>query len=236
MRFLLHASKKIKSIKSKSPATTSPVSVNLQNTRKAWGQQCSPNCGCIVRFESTIDSNGKIVDASYQAKTVLTSFNNGRLEPQYTTASSCFNNNNKLLLAKCACYTLHHLATSIVTLHLTGRRLDQIRNLLGGGCSSPAVIHTVLKTQQLNTRDTHCFQVVEQAVVGMVCGYLPSLHHVSTRSKLGHNNNNDEDYYISSVEEIMAKSEPQIKETTTLTWEAYVDEMYQQYYDVERSA
>jgi NifU-like protein involved in Fe-S cluster formation len=220
MRFLLHASKKTKSIKS--PA---PVPVNSQNiTRKAWGQQCSPNCGCVIRFESNMDSDGKIVSASYEAKTVLTSFNkNGRLEPQYTT------NHHKPLLGKCGCDTLHHLATG-VTQHLSGRRLDQIRNTLGG-CSSPAVVHTVLKAQQLSTRDTHCFQVVEHALVGMVCGYLPSLHHVATSSKL--RQHHDEDYF--SLEEITTKPEPQILKTTTLTWEAYVDEMYHQY-NVERSA
>lgn len=222
MRFLLHASKKVRSrgIKSCAPKVEVALNPPKQSTRKAWGQQCSPNCGCVVRFESTIDSDEVIVSASYQAKKVLTSLKGGRLEPHYTS-------NHKPLLGKCRCETLHHLATS-VTEHLQGRRVDQIRNMLGGR-SSPAVMHTCLKTQQLNTRHTHCFQVVEQAVVGMVCGYLPSLH----LSKLHY----DDD---SISVDIMAekKSEPETKDVTTLTWETYVDELYHQYdeNDVERSA
>jgi hypothetical protein len=66
-------------------------------------------------------------------------------------------------------------------------------------------------------------------VVGMVCGYLPSLHHVTTRKLRDY----DEDHI--SAEEVMTKPEPQTMETPTLTWEAYVDEMYHQY-NVERSA
>lgn len=222
MRFLLHASKKAKShgIQSSTPKIEVALNPPKEITRKAWGQQCSPNCGCVVRFESIIDSDEMIISASYQAKTVLTSLKDGRLEPHYTS-------NNKPLLRKCRCETLHHLANS-VTEYLQGRRVDQIRNMLGGR-SSPAVVHTCLKAQQLNTRHTHCFQVVEHAVVGMVCGYLPSLH----LSKLNYDDDNI------SVE-IMAKkkSEPETKDTKTLTWETYVDELYHQYdeNDVERSA
>jgi hypothetical protein len=41
---------------------------------KAWGQQCSPNCGCTIRFEATLDphNNHQIVSASYDAKTIVT--------------------------------------------------------------------------------------------------------------------------------------------------------------------
>jgi hypothetical protein len=37
---------------------------------QAWGQQCSPNCGCTVRFETTIDPTDhyQITSASYHAK------------------------------------------------------------------------------------------------------------------------------------------------------------------------
>ena len=222
MRFLLHASKGARSNGIKSSASKVEVALDppKEIAQKAWGQQCSPNCGCVVRFESTIDSDDIIVSASYQAKTVLTSLKDGRLEPHYTS-------NNKIMLRKCQCETLHHLATS-VTEHLQGRRVDQIRNMLGVH-SSPAVIHTCLKAQQLNTRHTHCFQVVEQAVVGLVCGYLPSLH----LSELRYDDDNI------SVD-IMAekKVEPETKDIQTLTWESYVDELYHQYdeNDVERSA
>lgn len=40
---------------------------------QAWGQQCSPNCGCTVRFETTIDPTDhyQITSASYHAKTIV---------------------------------------------------------------------------------------------------------------------------------------------------------------------
>jgi hypothetical protein len=51
------------------PLTTHPPQDNIQ----AWGQQCSPNCACTVRFETTIDPTNQyqITSASYHAKTVV---------------------------------------------------------------------------------------------------------------------------------------------------------------------
>ena len=40
---------------------------------RAWGQQCSPTCGCVVRFEASIDPETQaIVSASYHAKSLVT--------------------------------------------------------------------------------------------------------------------------------------------------------------------
>ena len=48
------------------------TTMNINNIQ-TWGQQCSPNCGCTLRFETSIDpaNNYKIVSAIYHAKTVV---------------------------------------------------------------------------------------------------------------------------------------------------------------------
>ena len=263
MRFLLHATKKVKSRSVKSSgaallkeAAAAPNNTTNENLIKTWGQQCSPNCGCVVRFESTVDANNTIVSASYQAKKVLTTLDkNGRRQPHYTT------NNAKPLLTECSCSTLHSLGKR-VTDHLQGRRLDQVQNALSG--ISAAVVHTSLLTQCLPTSHTHCFHLVQQAVVAMVCGYLPKKPSQSYSQYLyqhyaSHNYETqpygvDENSGISvgvnifdmaydggaAVEEEEQEENPEETpkaKPTMLTWQDYVDELYHQYDNgVERSA
>lgn len=60
-------------IKTAATTASSSSSNTAQSTIQAWGQQCSPNCGCTVRFETSIDASNhyKITSASYDAKTIL---------------------------------------------------------------------------------------------------------------------------------------------------------------------
>eukprot|EP00557_Chaetoceros_sp_GSL56_P013996 CAMPEP_0176478106 /NCGR_PEP_ID=MMETSP0200_2-20121128/1006_1 /TAXON_ID=947934 /ORGANISM="Chaetoceros sp., Strain GSL56" /LENGTH=473 /DNA_ID=CAMNT_0017874015 /DNA_START=213 /DNA_END=1634 /DNA_ORIENTATION=- len=58
---------------SRSSDTANEEQSKNQDTIQSWGQQCSPNCGCTVRFETIIDPTNhyQIVSASYHAKTVV---------------------------------------------------------------------------------------------------------------------------------------------------------------------
>jgi len=259
MRFLLHATKKTPSV-----ARAFQNSQNSsENLVKSWGQQCSPNCGCVVRFESTLDKDNTIISASYQAKTILTFYENGQRHPHYTT------NHTKPLFKECCCNTLHQLAQNIIS-HIKGRTLDQVVNSLSGG-TSPAVVHASLKSQQLPTCHYSCYHLVQQAVVAMTCGYLPkpcpqtytqylqqhyaSHEYYEEQDGYGIDENSGSISVIGAVnifdmayssettveeEEQKLDEEEQAKKPKKLTWEAYVDELYHQYDDgngqVQRSA
>jgi hypothetical protein len=192
MRFLLHPVKRPlaslqKDIKSKggaagslrpvvvnrSPMTVvSPLATTLDHNHvsKAWGQQCSQDCGCAVRFEIRIDlSSRKILGASYQAKTVIATPNKeGRLEPVYTTRTG------RPMFKSCSCHTVHHLANKI-THYLPDQTLDQARSTIeySTSRSSSAFRHAVLADHGLPRTDTHCFDLVEEAFTAMIKGHMP---------------------------------------------------------------
>jgi NifU-like protein involved in Fe-S cluster formation len=139
---------------------------------KSWGQQCSPDCGCVVRFETTVDPvTQTIVDAKYVAKSVVTTIdknNGGMLSPVLTTRT------NKPMFQECSCQTVHTLSQQ-VTSYLPNKRMDQIRGMndFTFTRSSPAFRHAVLAEHNLPRNDIHCFDVVEEAFTGMINKTIP---------------------------------------------------------------
>jgi hypothetical protein len=142
---------------------------------KAWGQQCSPNCGCTIRFEATLDphNNHQIVSASYDAKTIVTQvqkvpLQNGQvstfLAPVRTmsreherrsTNNSSINGNgtttsSRPMTKQCTCKTLHGLARTITQV-LPNYSLSQAQNQLEyvGTRSSAAFRYSALKNLNL---------------------------------------------------------------------------------------
>ena len=76
------------------PDHANPVSINNKDDKvlkmNSWGQQCSPSCGCVLRFESNVDpSKNTVVGSSYSAKAVVaTKSKDGYLKPVLTTRNS----------------------------------------------------------------------------------------------------------------------------------------------------
>jgi hypothetical protein len=139
------------------------------NINKTWGQQCSPACGCVVRFEATVDPNSKtIIDSTYYAKSVISIKKEGKLEPLYT------NRTRQPMFKECDCKTLHDLAQK-VSAYLPAKKIDRIRNLteFSKNRSSPAFRHAVLADHGHSRNDTHCFDVLEEAFTAMVRGDMP---------------------------------------------------------------
>jgi len=129
----------------------------------------------VVRFEATLDpSTNKFTSASYQAKAVVVfqtkhdESGNINLRPAKTLR------NNRLMLQPCQCESLHALASQ-VTHYLPNRNALAFRSSMefSGIRSSPAFRHTALARQGLSTKNTHCFDVVEEALTAMVKGYMP---------------------------------------------------------------
>lgn len=160
---------------------------------KSWGQQCSPTCGCVVRFEAKIDPvSNTIVDTHYHAKRVVatTSKDKTKLEPVLTTRTG------KPMFRECDCETVHQLATEIA-FFLPNRRLDKVQNMtdFAKTRSSTAFRHAVLAEQNLPRESTHCFDVVEEAFTAMVSGNMPMQRRnqdtfaQSLTKELLHNNN-----------------------------------------------
>ena len=188
MRFLLNKTNARRSgvlashLKTKRPIkeSTSIVTGNCDaendipngNLTRSWGQQCSPSCGCVLRFETKTDERQRIVDCSYVAKSVVTTIdkeNGGRLTPVYTTRMS------RPMFQECQCESLHSLAKH-VTNYLPNKRWDNVQgmNNFTFQRSSIAFRHAVLSEHELPRSHTHCFDVVEEAFTGMLNGNVPS--------------------------------------------------------------
>jgi hypothetical protein len=169
---------KVSATASKSPDDTENNIVNTNhNLTKSWGQQCSPNCGCVLRFETKIDERQRIVDCNYVAKSVVTTIdkeNGGRLTPVYTTRMS------KPMFQECKCKSLHVLAKN-VTSYLPNKRWDHVQSMNDFAFmrSSIAFRHAVLSEHDLPRTDTHCFDVVEEAFTGMFNGNVPSKRRIN---------------------------------------------------------
>lgn len=141
---------------------------------QSWGQQCSPNCGCVIRFESRLDpSTNKFTSASYHAKSVVVTptksdDQTGILQPVMTCR------NNRPMFHACSCDSLHKLASQ-VTEYLPNKDALSFRSSMefAGVRASPAFRHSILEKQGLSTLDTHCFDLVEEALTAMIKGYLP---------------------------------------------------------------
>ena len=219
MRFLLHPAKasgrKLSATPKKSslsPSTTKASATTLssgnisnhkyddsQRVTTTFGQQCSPNCGCVVRFEAKYDPNGsnRIQSMTYDAKTVIStvsySENGGGMElnPVYTTSAT--NRNGKPMMKECKCKTVHSLARAI-TERLPTMTLSQAQNQIQflGVRSSPSFRYSVLKNHELlskegkddsnnrniedkiiNVKGGHCFDLIEDALIACLNGYMP---------------------------------------------------------------
>ena len=168
---------------------------------KSWGQQCSPNCGCVVRFEGKLDpSTQTFVEANYHAKTVVAIPRNGKLEPVYTTRT------HKPMLKECKCDTVHLLAQEI-SAFLPNKKIDQVRNMIEftSTRSSPAFRHAVLAEKKLSPKDTHCFDVLEEAFTAMVKGEIP-------RQRKSNHMKTFEELLVSDLASYRAKEESRSKE------------------------
>lgn len=144
---------------------------------KSWGQQCSPSCGCVLRFETITDERQMIVDCRYVAKSVVTKIdkeNGGRLTPVYSTRK------NKPMLQECKCRSLHALANH-VTSYLPSNRWNHVQDMnnFTSNRSSIAFRHAVLSEHGLPRTDTHCFDIVEEAFTGLFNGRIPSKRRIN---------------------------------------------------------
>lgn len=201
MRFLLNPSKSaLKRANHANNASPSHLAgrvvvKNDDNAARIFGQQCSPQCGCVVRFEATFRNSGsskKITSMTYDAKTIVTtnyvSSQDGSisLRPVYTTSQ------HKPMMKDCKCQTIHSLASTIVET-LPTMTLEQAQNQVEfrGVRSSPSFRYSVLKNhnllkksivntnkncfekQILNVNGGHCFDLVEEAAVACLNGYMP---------------------------------------------------------------
>jgi len=147
------------------------------NLTKSWGQQCSPTCGCVLRFETKTDERQRIVECNYVAKSVVTTVddkNGGRLTPIYTTRKK------RPMLQECKCKSLHALAKH-VTSYLPNNSWNHVQcmNDFNFIRSSIAFRHTVLRENGLPRTDTHCFDVVEEAFTGLLNGHIPSKRRIN---------------------------------------------------------
>lgn len=108
------------------------------------------------------------MDATYNAKSIVSIEKNGRLEPVRTART------NRPMLKDCKCKTVHTLAKEI-TSFVVNKNLDRVRNMseFSFTRSSPAFRHAVLVSNQLPRTDTHCFDVLEEAYTAMIKGFLP---------------------------------------------------------------
>ncbi|KAL7517329.1 hypothetical protein ACHAWX_002259 [Stephanocyclus meneghinianus] len=163
MRFLLHSARSNQTkLSSATRASRTNKDAHLHPqpvAAKAWGQQCSPNCGCILRFEvqlsplSNMKSSPTVVHASYHAKRVMTtrpsavvkSKGVSHLRPLLTSHAS---QPPGPILISCTCPTLHQLAQQVVD-YLPGKSWQTLKNEsdlgVAGARSSAAFRHTVLK-------------------------------------------------------------------------------------------
>jgi len=169
------------------------VTSDMRQKVQAWGQQCSPNCGCAIRFKADIDpeNRNRITMATYHAKTIITTESKSRdggvtLRP-LLTQSRDKGGNGRPMLKECSCNTLHVLAKSI-TDTLPQLTLSQAQNQLefSGLRSSTAFRYSVLKSHNLLKKDKkiindeihheqegQCFDLVEDALVACLKGYIP---------------------------------------------------------------
>lgn len=187
MRFLLNsttaaanraAARDAKTLLSKNNAYNAIPEHAVNNIKgKAWGQHCSPDCGCVLRFEVQLSNNNlspvlstteTVATATYHAKRVMvTKAKHSSANDENRTSSSSSSITTTLrplltsehsskrrrpILTSCNCTILHELAQQVVH-HLPGRTLQQLRNEteLGvvGTRSSIAFRHTVLREKVL---------------------------------------------------------------------------------------
>mmetsp|Transcript_2417 Transcript_2417/g.5250 ORF Transcript_2417/g.5250 Transcript_2417/m.5250 type:complete len:305 (+) Transcript_2417:159-1073(+) len=191
MRFLLNAARRsvvgkstLRTNKMANKSVAKPASTKspyAEDVTKSWGQQCSPSCGCVLRFEARVDHSQRIIDCNYVAKSVVATIdqeNGGKLRPLYTTRM------NRPMLQECKCQSVHALANS-VTSYVLNKRWSHIQGMNDFELtrSSVAFRHAVLAENNLPRKDTHCFDVVEEAFTGMINGKVPSKRRIDAPFK-----------------------------------------------------
>jgi hypothetical protein len=165
----------------KSTVPTSKISAEkslLDSTKVIWGQQCSENCGCVVRFTASVDTiTDSVVSIDYTCKTLII----GK-HPTSNELVVAKTSKGRPLLKECKCTTLQSLSNSIV--HEI-RRKPNWKQLYSDTCnfetnrSSTAFRQAVLNAHKLPSKDTSCFDVVEEALTAMIKGYMPSTRHAN---------------------------------------------------------
>eukprot|EP00525_Craspedostauros_australis_P002080 CAMPEP_0198123268 /NCGR_PEP_ID=MMETSP1442-20131203/37132_1 /TAXON_ID= /ORGANISM="Craspedostauros australis, Strain CCMP3328" /LENGTH=319 /DNA_ID=CAMNT_0043782445 /DNA_START=128 /DNA_END=1087 /DNA_ORIENTATION=- len=204
-----------------SPLVQSPAT-------KTWGQRCSETCGCLLRFETTIDpQTQRITDVSYDAKTLLTTTitsaqlpaeNRTKLQPQLT------NRTGRPMMAPCKCETVHELCAQAVDF-LPGQTMHSARNMMEFASfrSSDALRHAILIKHERPTSDLHCFDLVEESLAAAIHGYMPSRRRrraeaygsmLSRRLLMQEKCTQDEDGVVVAVQGQPDSGQPRTNDTT----------------------
>jgi len=158
--------------------------------RKTRGLQCSPTCGCVVRFEAEEALSSAKMDGTsstssyhltYMAKNVVSVTHT--TGPHAGTRRALLTAKGRPMLQECTCTSLHSLASALVDYYNQHHR----RNGNGGRMvweklradlefeslrSSRAFQQSVLRAQGLGPQAAPCFDVVEEAWTAMVKGHL----------------------------------------------------------------
>lgn len=155
-----------------------------------WAQKCSPNCGCVVRFECATSGNNTVISSRYHAKSVLFHHtynhdNNGNVTKEMKPLLTNHPHNPKPMFTPCNCKTLHKLSSSIAQ-SLPGKTMSQLRNETCG-IRTDAFKYLVLRNMDLyparqvkgehepniesNERVNKCYDLVEEAYLSMVRGH-----------------------------------------------------------------
>jgi hypothetical protein len=186
MKFLLHRISRAsltKLVKSKTKEKKGAAAVVVERSRQGidthivknrilqWGQQCSPTCGCVIRFQATIDPMSRRYESvEYVARQVVTT---SVPDGQSTSSSSMLTSRGRPMMRDCECKSLHHLA-STTTQYLQGKTTSQATSMLEfqSTRSSTAFRQTALTMQGLPKSHTGCFDVMEEALTAMVKGHM----------------------------------------------------------------
>jgi len=192
MRYLLNVPVNL-NVKRGSSVGQSMKAYGIKDKResiKAWGQQCSPNCGCTIRFETELNESRHILSASYSAKMFISTkqkTDNGLefLQPVLTYQGR--NSERRPIVKDCTCKTVHVLSQHIVDV-LPTLSLSQAQNQLefAGIRSSTTFRDQVLKRHKLLNSNSHegkqCFDLVEEALTACLKGYMPRSRNSKTEA------------------------------------------------------
>lgn len=144
--------------------------------KKAWGQQCSSTCGCVVRFEAVLndDDKGTLNYVSYHAQKLVAiptqEPRNDRSKRQLLLTTK-----GRPMFQESSCRTLHHLSSATIQYMMKLGSIEKFKSTVEFQHirSSPAFCRSVLEAQNLPNTDTHCVDVIEEAVTALCKGYLP---------------------------------------------------------------
>ena len=179
----------VSSVAAKGPVTSG---CTASAVKKKWGQQCGVSCGCVVRFEIQLDDHDRVVSAEYTAKRILmNSLTANQSQPLFS------NRTGRLLYQPSNCKALHQLSSCAVN-YFVNRPLWQLMNYheFQHSRSSESFRRYVLAVQNLSPSDSskqdnqsklmhpkkktkqpenynHCFDLVEDAITGLLKGYVP---------------------------------------------------------------